>query len=133
MIKMQLLQPELKKIQEKHKGGDRQEMNAELMAFYQENSLNPLGGCLPLLVQAPVFLLLFRLIQRPDPLDGRGVPRGVAAGIKCFDPDHLDSDLEALPGPRRPEGDESASASTSPSRPRMPSASRSSTASPTWR
>jgi YidC/Oxa1 family membrane protein insertase len=80
MIKMQLLQPELKKIQEKHKGGDRNEMNQELMAFYQENELNPLGGCFPLLVQAPVFLLLFRLIQgltsRGD--DGR------------FDPKYLD-------------------------------------------
>ena len=79
MIKMQLLQPELKKIQEKHKGGDRQEMNAELMAFYQENNLNPLGGCLPLLVQAPVFLLLFRLI--------RGLTRIGADGT--FNPDHL--------------------------------------------
>lgn len=80
MIKMQLLQPELKKIQEKHKGGDRQEMNAELMAFYQENELNPLGGCLPLLVQAPVFLLLFRLIQ--------GLTRTGEDGT--FDPKYLD-------------------------------------------
>ena len=80
MIKMQLLQPELKKIQEKHKGGDRQEMNAELMAFYQENELNPLGGCLPLLVQAPVFLLLFRLIQ--------GLTR--TGGDGTFDPKYLD-------------------------------------------
>lgn len=85
MIKMQLLQPELKKIQEKHKGGDRQEMNAELMAFYQENNLNPLGGCLPLLVQAPVFLLLFRLIEG---LTKKGPDGG-------FDPKYLDhsSDL----------------------------------------
>lgn len=80
MIKMQLLQPELKKIQEKHKGGDRQEMNAELMAFYQENELNPLGGCLPLLVQAPVFLLLFQLIQ--------GLTRTGEDGT--FDPKYLD-------------------------------------------
>ena len=82
MIKMQLLQPELKKIQEKHKGGDRQEMNAELMAFYQENNLNPLGGCLPLLVQAPVFLLLFRLIQ--------GLTRTGDDGT--FDPKYLEPD-----------------------------------------
>ena len=91
MIKMQLLQPELKKIQEKHKGGDRQEMNAELMAFYQENDLNPLGGCLPLLVQAPVFLLLFRLIS--------GMTRTGSDGT--FDPQYLDtsSDLyDALHG-----------------------------------
>ncbi len=80
MIKMQLLQPELKKIQEKHKGGDRNEMNQELMAFYQENQLNPLGGCFPLLVQAPVFLLLFRLIQ--------GLTRRGTDGT--FDPKYLD-------------------------------------------
>jgi YidC/Oxa1 family membrane protein insertase len=80
MIKMQLLQPELKKIQEKHKGGDRNEMNQELMAFYQENQLNPLGGCFPLLVQAPVFLILFRLIQ--------GLTRRGADGT--FDPNYLD-------------------------------------------
>lgn len=86
MIKMQLLQPELKKIQEKHKGGDRNEMNQELMAFYQENQLNPLGGCFPLLVQAPVFLLLFRLIQgltsRGD--DGRFDPRYLDEGSKLY-------------------------------------------------
>lgn len=81
MIKMQLLQPELKKIQQKHKGGDRNEMNQELMAFYQENELNPLGGCFPLLVQAPVFLLLFRLIQ--------GLTRRGADGT--FDPKYLDA------------------------------------------
>lgn len=80
MIKMQLLQPELKKIQEKHKGGDRQEMNQELMAFYQENELNPLGGCFPLLVQAPVFIVLFRLIQ--------GLTSRAADGT--FDPKYLD-------------------------------------------
>ena len=91
MIKMQLLQPELKKIQEKHKGGDRQEMNAELMAFYQENELNPLGGCLPLLVQAPVFLLLFRLIQGLTRRTEEACPEVVAEGVeKCFDPRYLD-------------------------------------------
>lgn len=79
MIKMQLMQPELKKIQEKHKGGDRQEMNKELMEFYQENNLNPLGGCLPLLVQAPFFLVLFRVIQ--------GLTRGGESG---FNPKHLE-------------------------------------------
>ena len=50
------------------------------MAFYQENELNPLGGCFPLLVQAPVFLLLFRLIQ--------GLTRRGADGT--FDPKYLD-------------------------------------------
>ncbi len=90
MIRMQLLQPELKKIQEKHKGGDRQEMNAELMAFYQENNLNPLGGCLPLLVQAPVFFLLFRLIRGITRSTADACPAAIRDGVtKCFDPDHL--------------------------------------------
>ena len=84
MIKMQLLQPEMKKIQEKHKGGDRQEMNQELMAFYQENQLNPLGGCFPLLVQAPVFLILFRLIE--------GLTRFGDDGT--FEPKYLDPSSE---------------------------------------
>lgn len=62
MLQMQRLQPELKAIQNKHRD-DRQKMNEELMAFYQENGINPLGGCLPLLVQLPVFLVLFRVVQ----------------------------------------------------------------------
>jgi len=62
MLQMQRLQPELKAIQNRYKD-DRQKMNEELMAFYQENNINPLGGCLPLLVQLPVFLVLFRVVQ----------------------------------------------------------------------
>lgn len=80
MVKLQLLQPELKKIQEKHKGGDRAELNQEMMQFYQENQVNPVGGCLPLLVQAPVFFLLFRLIE--------GMTRNGDDGT--FDPKYLD-------------------------------------------
>ena len=63
MLQMQLLQPELKRIQGKYGPGERAQMNEELMAFYQENGINPLGGCLPLLVQLPVFLVLFRVVQ----------------------------------------------------------------------
>ena len=62
MLQMQRLQPELKRIQNQYRD-DRQKMNEELMAFYQENGINPLGGCLPLLVQLPVFLVLFRVVQ----------------------------------------------------------------------
>ncbi len=62
MLQMQRLQPELKAIQNRHKD-DRQKMNEELMAFYQENGINPLGGCLPMLIQMPVFLVLFRVVQ----------------------------------------------------------------------
>ncbi|MFP5256984.1 MAG: YidC/Oxa1 family membrane protein insertase [Acidimicrobiia bacterium] len=79
MIQMQRLQPEMRRLQLKYKD-DRQKLNEELMAFYKENQLNPLGGCLPLLLQAPIFMLLFQLIQ--------GLTRMGDDGT--FDPRHLD-------------------------------------------
>lgn len=62
MLKMQVLQPELKAIQNKYDKDQREEMNAELMAFYKDNNINPVGGCLPMLFQIPVFLVLYRVI-----------------------------------------------------------------------
>ena len=62
MIKIQHVQPELKKIQNKYKN-DKERMNKEVMAFYQANNVNPLSGCLPLFVQAPVFLVLYNVIN----------------------------------------------------------------------
>ena len=59
MIQMQRLQPEMKRLQLKYKD-DRQKLNEELMAFYKENNLNPLGGCLPLLLQTPIFIILYQ-------------------------------------------------------------------------
>jgi YidC/Oxa1 family membrane protein insertase len=64
MREMQRIQPEVKKIQAKHKG-DRQKMNEEMMALYKEHGVNPFGGCLPLLMQFPVFIALYRLISVP--------------------------------------------------------------------
>jgi YidC/Oxa1 family membrane protein insertase len=62
MLAMQRLQPEMKKLQAKHKG-DRQKLNEEMMKLYQEHKVNPLGGCLPLLVQLPVFFALFHVLR----------------------------------------------------------------------
>jgi YidC/Oxa1 family membrane protein insertase len=62
MIQMQILQPEMRRLQAKYKD-DRQQLNEELMAFYKANNLNPLGGCLPLLLQAPIFFILFNVIR----------------------------------------------------------------------
>lgn len=62
MMAMQQLQPELKKIQNQYRD-DRERLNEELMKFYKENSINPLGGCLPLLAQMPVFLVLFQVLR----------------------------------------------------------------------
>ena len=55
MLAMQRLAPETKKLRQKY-GNDRDKLNQEMMALYQANNVNPLGGCLPLLVQSPVFL-----------------------------------------------------------------------------
>jgi YidC/Oxa1 family membrane protein insertase len=76
MIQMQRLQPEMRRIQLKYKD-DRQKQNEELMAFYKENQLNPLGGCLPMILQMPVFLILFQVLKgltHLDP-DGRFTPK----------------------------------------------------------
>jgi len=62
MLQMQRMQPELKALQTRYKD-DRQKMNEELMAFYQANGINPLGGCLPMIIQMPVFLVLFRVVR----------------------------------------------------------------------
>ncbi|MEZ5381490.1 MAG: YidC/Oxa1 family membrane protein insertase [Microthrixaceae bacterium] len=62
MLQMQRLQPELKQIQAKYKG-DRERLNTELMLFYKENNISPVGGCLPILAQAPVFIVMYHLIR----------------------------------------------------------------------
>ncbi len=64
MMAMQRVQPEIKKLQQKYKG-DRQKLNEEMMKFYQENKINPLAGCLPLLVQLPIFISLFNVLREP--------------------------------------------------------------------
>ena len=64
MREMQMIQPEVKKIQAKYKG-NRQKMNEEMMALYKEHGVNPLGGCLPLLLQMPVFIALFNVLRAP--------------------------------------------------------------------
>jgi YidC/Oxa1 family membrane protein insertase len=62
MIKMQEMQPELKKLQEKYKD-DREKLNEEMMAFYKDNGINPVAGCLPTLIQIPVFIVLYQVIR----------------------------------------------------------------------
>ena len=58
---MQKLQPEMKKMREKH-GKDKQKLNQEMMSFYKDNKVNPLGGCLPMVIQIPVFFALYRVL-----------------------------------------------------------------------
>ncbi|HEX8988160.1 MAG TPA: membrane protein insertase YidC [Rhodocyclaceae bacterium] len=58
MAKMRLLTPKLTKLKETY-GDDRQRLNQEMMELYKREKVNPLGGCLPILVQIPVFIALY--------------------------------------------------------------------------
>jgi YidC/Oxa1 family membrane protein insertase len=64
---LQLIQPEMKKIQAKYKGktdpASRQAMTQETMALYKRTGTNPFASCLPILLQAPVFFALFRVLN----------------------------------------------------------------------
>jgi YidC/Oxa1 family membrane protein insertase len=84
MIAMQRVQPELKKLQTQYKN-DKEALQREMMAFYQANNINPFSSCLPLLLQMPVFFVLFRVLRG---LTGKSDSKG-------FVPSYLDhsSDL----------------------------------------
>ena len=58
---MQKVQPYVKVIQERHKG-DRQKMNEEMIELYKKHKVNPLGGCLPMVLQIPVFIALYHAL-----------------------------------------------------------------------
>ena len=65
MARMQKFQPELQELQKKFKD-DKQKLQQETMAFYKKNNVNPLAGCLPLLLQLPVFFALFQALRTPS-------------------------------------------------------------------
>ena len=58
MAKMRMLQPKLQEMRERF-GEDRQRMSQEMMKLYKDEKVNPLGGCLPLLLQMPIFIALY--------------------------------------------------------------------------
>ncbi len=80
MIAMQRLQPEVKALQAQHRD-DRERLNQEMMALYQAHGVNPLGGCLPMLVQLPLFLVLFNVIRG---ITRRLTESGLAMGSAGF-------------------------------------------------
>ena len=61
MSKMKALQPQMLEIRDRHKE-DRQKMNMEMMALYKREKVNPASGCLPILVQIPVFFALYKVL-----------------------------------------------------------------------
>ncbi len=62
MKEMQKVQPMMAKLKEKYKD-DRDGLNRAIMELYKEHKVNPLGGCLPMLVQMPIFIALYRALM----------------------------------------------------------------------
>jgi YidC/Oxa1 family membrane protein insertase len=100
MLEMQRLQPELRKLQQEHRG-DRQKLNEEMMKLYQQHKVNPLASCFPLLLQFPVFIIMFQVLHgltrevtcgtadlSPNAIELCG---NTPAGTKVFYPDFIDS------------------------------------------
>jgi len=88
MKKMQKIQPLVKEVREKYKGNS-QKMNQEVMALYKEHKVNPTAGCLPIIVQIPVFIALFTVLRSAVELRFAGFlwiadlsePEGLLAGV----------------------------------------------------
>ena len=68
-IRMQALSPKIKELQEKHKGNP-QKLNAEMANFYKQEGYNPLSGCLPMLLQIPIFFAMYSLFNNHFDLRG---------------------------------------------------------------
>jgi YidC/Oxa1 family membrane protein insertase len=84
MLAMQKLQPEIKRLQQEHKN-DRQALNEAMMAFYKEHKINPLGGCLPLILQMPVFFVLYEVSRGLTRIQGgQIVPRYISHSSQLY-------------------------------------------------
>jgi YidC/Oxa1 family membrane protein insertase len=81
--RMQQLAPKVQELKTKHKG-DRETLNAEMMKLYKDNGANPISGCLPLLLQLPVFFALFTVIR-----EFKTSYRGAAEGAYGLSADQL--------------------------------------------
>jgi len=82
MKALQEIAPELKKVQEKYKD-DKQRQQQEVMKFYQENKVNPLASCLPLVLQLPVFLSLYYMLRTDLKHEICGIPLSQASNLVC--------------------------------------------------
>jgi YidC/Oxa1 family membrane protein insertase len=74
MRKMQAFQPELAKVRKKY-ANDKQKQAAEMQRLQKEHGVNPVAGCLPVVVQVPVFIGLFHVLREFNPILSNGAPR----------------------------------------------------------
>jgi YidC/Oxa1 family membrane protein insertase len=98
MKAMQEIQPEVKKLQKEYKE-DRQELNAKLMELYQERGVNPAAGCLPMIVQMPIWFALFSVLRVSEEglKSGKPVPNPLAEDLLAGDPIFLGMNLQIKP------------------------------------
>src|SRR5689334_24885295 len=80
MRKMSALNPQMMELRKKYKG-DKQTLNEETMRLYRENGVNPLGGCLPLLAQLPVFFALFNVLRGIADWKSGPTPYGLSESV----------------------------------------------------
>lgn len=90
MKMMQTLQPKLKAIQERYKN-DPQVMQQKMMNFYKEHKFNPMSGCFPLLLQMPIFILLYSALMSPQFIQ-------IAGDSQFFFINRLDATLKTTAG-----------------------------------
>ncbi|MDQ2897068.1 MAG: YidC/Oxa1 family membrane protein insertase [Actinomycetota bacterium] len=90
MQRMQQLGPQMKEIQKKYKE-DKERQQQEMMRFYKENNVNPLGSCLPLVAQIPVFISLFYMLRTSLRIDICRGAQPLIKGTHLIDKAHLRS------------------------------------------
>ncbi|MBL9015348.1 MAG: membrane protein insertase YidC [Myxococcales bacterium] len=88
MKAMAALTPQMKALQEKYKG-DRQRLQAETMALYKTHNVNPIAGCLPILMQMPIWLALYRMLSSAGELYMQPFIPGWIDDLTAPDPTHV--------------------------------------------
>ena len=108
MKAMQEIQPEVKRLQKELKG-DKEELNKQLMALYQERGVNPAAGCLPLIVQMPIWFGLFSVLRNIQiESDGEAYSKYIGDGTEAINHMFLGMDLTASPSSVVPDAIRSA-------------------------
>ena len=108
MKAMQEIQPEVKRLQKELKG-DKEELNKQLMALYQERGVNPAAGCLPLIVQMPIWFGLFSVLRNIQiESDGEAYSKYIGDGTEAIIHMFLGMDLTASPSSVVPDAIRSA-------------------------
>ncbi|MDX2343063.1 MAG: YidC/Oxa1 family membrane protein insertase, partial [Acidimicrobiia bacterium] len=98
MKAMQEIQPEVKRLQKELKG-DKEELNKQLMALYQERGVNPAAGCLPMIVQMPIWFGLFSVLRSIKVVDGgeEAYSKYIGDGVEAINTTFLGMDLTLSP------------------------------------